>query len=101
MCERKVKKDAPAAVVSRAAYVSRAPPTDASSPALSGWGRPAWSLHVNPLSTIFDFPQQARALAAGMITTVDRVQEPYRGRARFFQKLTFYMVPRPKLMFFM
>ena len=30
-----------------------------------------------------------------------RVQEPYRGRARFFQKLIFYMVPRPKLMFFM
>ena len=30
-----------------------------------------------------------------------RVQEPYRGRARFFQKLTFYMVCRPKLMFFM
>ena len=30
-----------------------------------------------------------------------RVQEPYRGRARFVQKLTFYMVSRPKLMFFM
>jgi len=30
-----------------------------------------------------------------------RVQEPYRGRARFVQKLTFYVVPRPKLMFFM
>ena len=30
-----------------------------------------------------------------------RVQEPYRGRARFVQKLTFYMVPRPKIMFFM
>ena len=46
MCERKVKKDAPVAVVSRAAYFSRAPLTDASSPALSGWGRPAWSLRV-------------------------------------------------------
>ena len=32
---------------------------------------------------------------------VVRVQEPYRGRARFFQKLTFYIVTRPKLMFFM
>ena len=32
---------------------------------------------------------------------VRRVQEPYRGRARFVQKLTFYMVPRPKIMFFM
>ena len=31
----------------------------------------------------------------------DRVQEPYRGRARFSQKLTFYMVIRSKLMFFM
>ena len=31
----------------------------------------------------------------------NRVQEPYRGRARFFQKLIFYMVSRPKLMFFM
>jgi len=29
-----------------------------------------------------------------------RVQEPYRGRARFVQKLTFYIVTRPKLMFF-
>ena len=41
MCERKAKKDTPAAVVSRAAYVSRALPADASRPALSGWGRPA------------------------------------------------------------
>jgi len=47
MCERKAKKDAPAAVVSRAACVSRALPADASRPALSGWGRPAWSLRVN------------------------------------------------------
>ena len=31
----------------------------------------------------------------------DRVQEPYRGRARFVQQLTFYIVTRPKLMFFM
>ena len=31
----------------------------------------------------------------------DRVQEPYRGRARFFQKLTFYIVIRPKFMFLM
>jgi len=46
MCERKAKKDAPAAVVSRAACVSRAPPADASRPALSGWGRPACSLRV-------------------------------------------------------
>ena len=30
-----------------------------------------------------------------------RVQEPYRGRARFVQKLTFNIVSRPKLMFFM
>jgi len=36
MCERKAKKDAPAAVVSRAACVSRAPLADASRPALSG-----------------------------------------------------------------
>ena len=34
-------------------------------------------------------------------STVARVQEPYRGRARFFQKLTFDMVRRPKFMFFM
>jgi len=54
MCERKAKKDALAAVVSRVACVSRAPPADASlsRPALSGWGRPAWSLRVNLLSTI-------------------------------------------------
>jgi len=47
MYQRKAKKDAPAAVVSRAACLSRAPPADASRPALSGWGRPAWSLRVN------------------------------------------------------
>jgi len=35
MCERKVKKVAPASVVSRAACVSRAPPADASRPALA------------------------------------------------------------------
>jgi len=46
MCERKANKDAPAAVVSCAACMSRAPPADASRPALSGWGRPAWSLRV-------------------------------------------------------
>jgi len=28
--------------------VSQAPPADASRPALSGWGRPAWSLLVKP-----------------------------------------------------
>jgi len=50
MCERKAKKDAPAAVVSRAACVSRAPPADASRLALSGWGRPPWSLRVNLLT---------------------------------------------------
>ena len=53
MCERKAKKDAPAALVSRAACVSRAPPADASRPALSGWGRPACSLRVNLLLTMF------------------------------------------------
>ena len=53
MCAKKAKKDVPAAVVSRAACVSRAPPDDASRPALVGWGRPAWSLCVNLLSTIF------------------------------------------------
>jgi len=37
MCERKAKKDAPAAVVSRAAFVSQAPQADASRLALSGW----------------------------------------------------------------
>jgi len=52
MCERKAKKDAPAAVVSRVACVSRAQAADASRPALSGWGRPAWSLRVKLLSTI-------------------------------------------------
>jgi len=52
MCEMKAKKDAPAAVVSRAACVSRAPPADASRPALSGWGRPAWSVRVNLLLTM-------------------------------------------------
>jgi len=31
----------------------------------------------------------------------NRVQEPYRGRARFFQKLVFHRVTRPKFMFFM
>ena len=54
MCERKAKKDAPAAVVSRAACVSRAPPADASRPALLGWGRPAKSLRVNLFSTIIE-----------------------------------------------
>ena len=53
MCERKAKKDAPPAVVSRAACVSRAPPADASRLALSGWGRPAWSLRVILLLTMF------------------------------------------------
>jgi len=53
MCERKAKKDAPAAVVSRAACMSRAALADASRPALSGWGRPAWSLRVILLLTIF------------------------------------------------
>jgi len=55
MCERKAKKDAPAAVVSCAACVSqaRALPADASRLALSGWGRPAWSLRVNlPLTML-------------------------------------------------
>jgi len=56
MCERKAKKDATAAVVSRALCVSRAPLADASRPALAGWGRPAWSLRVNLLSTIFYTP---------------------------------------------
>jgi len=37
MCERKAKKDVPAAVVSRAACISRAPPDDASRLALAGW----------------------------------------------------------------
>jgi len=55
MCERKAKKDAPAAVVSRAVCVSRAPPADTSRPALSGWGRPVWSVHVTLLSTILWF----------------------------------------------
>jgi len=53
MRERKTKKDTPSAVVSRAACVSRALLANASRPALAGWGRPAWSLHVNLLSTIF------------------------------------------------
>ena len=52
MCQRKAKKDAPAAVISRAACVSRAPPALASRLALSGWGRPAWSLRVNLLPPI-------------------------------------------------
>jgi len=52
--ERKAKKDAPAAVFSRAACVSRTP-ADASRPALSGWGRPAWSHRVNLLSTMLGF----------------------------------------------
>jgi len=51
-CVRKAKKDAPAAVVSRAACVSRAPPAHASRLALSGWGRPPWSLRVNILLII-------------------------------------------------
>jgi len=60
MCERKAKKDVPAAVVSGAACVSRAPPDDASRPALAGWGRPAWSFHVNLLLTIFEQPSPPR-----------------------------------------
>ena len=52
VCERKAKKDASAAVVCRAACVSRAPPADASRPALACWGRPAWSLRINHLPTI-------------------------------------------------
>ena len=55
MCERKAKKDAPAAVVSREACVSRAPPADASRLALSGEGRPAWSLCVLIGIAIFYF----------------------------------------------
>jgi len=47
MCERKAKKDVPAAVVCRAACISRALPDDASRPALAGWGRPALYLRVN------------------------------------------------------
>ena len=47
MCER----DAPAAVIFRAACLSRALPVDASRQALSGWGRSTWSFHVNLLST--------------------------------------------------
>jgi len=47
MCERKAKNDALVAVVSRAACVFQAPPADASRLALSGWGRPPWSLRVN------------------------------------------------------
>jgi len=39
MCERKAKKDAPAAMVSRAACIFRVLPADASRPALLGWGR--------------------------------------------------------------
>jgi len=50
MCERKAKKDALAAVVSRAACVSRAPPADANRLALSGWDRPGWSLCYCPLA---------------------------------------------------
>jgi len=60
MCERKAKKDVPAAVVSGAACVSRAPLADASRPALAGWGRPAWSLRVNLLSAILFCPLQIR-----------------------------------------
>ena len=55
MCEGKAKKDAPAAVVSCATCVSRAPPADTSRLALSGWDRPAWSLHVNLLPPISTF----------------------------------------------
>jgi len=40
MCERKAKKDAQDAVVSRAACVSRALLADASRPALTGWDTP-------------------------------------------------------------
>jgi len=54
MCERKAKKDAPADVVSRAACMSRAPSADASRLALSGWGRLAWSLRINLISTIHE-----------------------------------------------
>jgi len=54
MCERKAKKDVPAAVVSCVACVSRALPVDASRLALAGWGRPAWSLRANLLSTIVE-----------------------------------------------
>jgi len=44
MCERKAKKDAPADVVSRAAWVSQSPLADASRQALAGWCRPVWFL---------------------------------------------------------
>jgi len=62
MCERKVKKDAPAAVVSRAACISRAPLADASRPALAGWDRPAWSVRVNLLSTILKSTRETECL---------------------------------------
>jgi len=55
MCERKAKKDAPAAVVSRMTCLSRALSADASRRALSGWGRPAWSLCVNLHLTMLPF----------------------------------------------
>jgi len=50
MCERKAKKDAPAAVVSHMACLSRAPPADASRPALSGWVRPPSLLSASTLA---------------------------------------------------
>ena len=46
----------PQVVAFRGACVSRAPLADASRLALAGWGRPAWSLCVNLLSTIFNTP---------------------------------------------
>ena len=52
MCKSKVKKDAPAAAVSRVPCMLQALPADASRPAVSGWGRPAWSLLVEPHLTI-------------------------------------------------
>jgi len=54
MCEIKAKKDAPAAVFSRAACVSRAPPADASRRALSGWDTPGYRDLVSSRQSSFD-----------------------------------------------
>jgi len=50
-----------------------------------------------PLSTI-EIDLSKKNCGSSVIV---RVQEHYRGRARFFQKLIFYMVCRPKLVLFM
>jgi len=85
MCERKATKDAPAAVIFRAACLSRALPVDASRQALSGWGRSTWSFHVNLLSTthiVFFFFNLLRVFIKGGPEPLEKESHEFLGSKR-------------------